>query len=650
MAALIGYGCVAVLFAWPLPLHLSGAFPGPPSGDTGVYVWNLWLFRHEIVAHHQYPFFTLEILSFASRVPLALHNYTTFANVLAFPILPILGTVATYNVLLISSGVLSAYAMFLLARDVVGDDVAAWLGGLLFGFSPFMSARMMEHFSLVQAAPLPLFALVLIRMSRGPTLRLAAAAGALVGWAFLCDPYYAVYCLLMAALMAAHVIVLVEGRPQRLIAWRFLALDFAMLCMAGLIAGILVRGGGRVHVLGLRMSVRSLYTPVMILTALAIVRLWLTVRPRFAWTPPPLLRSVRVVFAALAVCGLMVAPVLYASGDSLGQRNWLSPRVYWRSSPPGMDLLSFFIPNPTHPLLGTLSSNWFKGLPNGVVENIGSVPWVWIAVIAIAVFLRRFRPPAAWVVFTAIAGLLALGPFIRVAGHTTYIPTPWTLMRYLPVIGAARMPTRMTVLLMLGVAMLFALAVRHLRATGSSTRTVVVIGALLLFELLPAPRPLYSARVPEVYRTIAADPRPMRVLTLPFGLRDGLGSIGNFTAASQYYQTVHEKPLIGGYISRLPRHARERYRSMVVIGLLMDLSEGKTVSRDRVEAAIRRAHERRAFYNIGYVVIDRARASDELMTFALAAFDLQYVERDGSYELYRVPVEATEARTEATKR
>ncbi len=640
-AALVGYACVVLLFAWPLPLHLSDSLPGPRSSDTGVYVWNLWLFRHEIVAHHHYPFFTFEILSFAPRVPLALHNYTTFANVLAFPLLPVLGTVATFNVLMMFSVVLAAYTMFLLARDTVRDTAASWLAGLLFGFSPFISARVTEHFSLVQAAPLPLFALVLVRMSRGPTVRLAAAAGAIVAWAFLCDPYYAVYCLLMAAFVAFHYIVMVERRPQRLFAWRFVAIDFALLCVAGLIAGIIIRGGGRVHVFGIRASVRGLYNPVTALTVLAVLRVWLTLRPRFAWARPPLVPSARVAFAAAAVCALMLAPVLYASGESLGQRSWLSPHIFWRSSPPGMDLLAFFTPNPTHPLWRTFSSSWSAHLPNGVVENIGAIPWVAIGVIAIAVFRRRFRAPAAWVLFTALAGLLALGPFIRIAGHTTYVPTPWALLRYLPVVGAARMPTRMTILLMLGVAMLFAYAVRHLRETGSSWRTPVVVGALLLFELMPAPRHLYSASVPEVYRIIAADPRPVRVLTLPFGLRDGMRSFGNFSAASQFYQTVHEKQLVGGYVSRLPREARERYRSMVVMGLLMDLSEGKTVPRDRVDAAIRRAHERRAFYKIKYVVFDRAKASKDLMDFARAAFDLQYMMKDGNFELYSVPGPAT---------
>ena len=637
IAALAGYVCVALLFAWPLPLHLADSLPGPRSGDTGVYVWNLWLFRHEIVAHHHYPFFTFEILSFAQPVPLALHNYTTFANLLAFPLLPLLGTVPTFNVLMLFSEVLAAYAMFLLARDTVHDTAASWLAGLLFAFSPFVSARVMEHFSLVQAAPLPLFALVLGRMARGPTLRLAVAAGAIVAWAFLCDPYYAVYCLLMAAFMAFHYVVMVERRPQHLFAWRFVAIDFALLCVAGLIAGILIRGGGRVHMLGIRVSVRGLYNPVLALTLLAMLRAWLTLRPRFAWVRVPWLPSARVAFAAAAACAAMLAPVLYASGESLGERSWLSPHIYWRSSPPGMDLLAFFTPNPLHPLWRGFGSSWSAHLPNGVVENIGAIPWVAIGVIAFAVFRRRFRAPAAWVLFTALAGLLALGPFIRIAGYTTYVPTPWALLRYLPVVGAARMPTRLTVLVMLGVAMLFAFALRHMRETGSSWRMPVCAGALLLFELMPAPRPLYSARVPEVYRTIAADPRPVRVLTLPFGLRDGMGSFGNFSAASQFYQTVHEKQLLGGYISRLPRHANRQYRSMVVMSLLADLSEGKAVARERVDAAIRRAHERRAFYNIGYVVIDRGKASPELMNFAMAAFDLQYVARDGDFELYKVP-------------
>ena len=40
-----------------------------------------------------------EILALSPPVPLALHNYTTFANILAFPLIPLLGVVKTFNVL-----------------------------------------------------------------------------------------------------------------------------------------------------------------------------------------------------------------------------------------------------------------------------------------------------------------------------------------------------------------------------------------------------------------------------------------------------------------------------------------------------------------------------------------------------------------------
>ena len=101
---------------WPLLAHLGDALPGPIGGDTGVYVWNLWVFRHEIVEHGRFPFLTSEILALTQGAPLTLHNYTSLANVMAFPLLPLIGTVATFNLLLIASGVISAFAAFVFFR------------------------------------------------------------------------------------------------------------------------------------------------------------------------------------------------------------------------------------------------------------------------------------------------------------------------------------------------------------------------------------------------------------------------------------------------------------------------------------------------------------------------------------------------------
>ena len=138
--------------------------------------------------------------------------------------------------------------MFVCARRLTGDTAAAWVAGLAFGFSPFMSARATEHFSLVQTAPLPIFVMLLERLHFRPTFRVAAAAGITVACAFLCDPYYAVYCLLIGGFAIAYSAVLVQRGPLPFRPYRgTLALDVLLVCVAGLIGGMLVGGGRRIE-------------------------------------------------------------------------------------------------------------------------------------------------------------------------------------------------------------------------------------------------------------------------------------------------------------------------------------------------------------------------------------------------------------------
>ncbi len=615
---------------------MATALPGQPSGDTGVYVWNIWVFRHELVEHHRFPFFTLEILSLASPTPLTLHNYTTFANVLAFAALPVFGVIRTFNGLLILSGALAAYALFLLARKRSGDDTAAWLAGAAFGFSPFLMARMNAHFSLLQAAPLPIFALLLMRLYEGASWRVAAAAGAVVAWAYLCDPYYAVYCMLMLVFMlvyAAFTLRLPEHRPR----WKSgtWAVDLAIVCLTGLIVGILIRGGGRIEMWGLRMSMRSLYTPVLLLTVLLGGRLVIALRPRFKLHLPSFAFDWRAYAAAGAAGAIVLAPVLFTMAEAVSDAGSLGAPVLWRSSARGMDLAAFLAPNPLHPWFAPFSAAWIATLPEGFVENVASVPWTILGVLATGLLVYKVSPPKGWTLWTLWFLLLALGPFIHVAGVNTYIPTPWALLRFVPVVSAARMPTRFGVLVAMGAAMLFCLVLAEMRKRSSRPALLACIaGALLMFELLPAPRRLYSAEVPKVFHTIRQDPRPLRVLNLPFGIRDGLTSDGNYTALSQFHQTHHEKALIGGYISRLPRARLGVYEESITLRTLMELSEGGAVPPSDMEQALARGADAIARFEVGWIVIDKARTSPALAAFAIEAFNLERLESAEGYDLY----------------
>jgi hypothetical protein len=303
-----------------------------------------------------------------------------------------------------------------------------------------------------------------------------------------------------------------------------------------------------------------------------------------------------------------------------------------------VDALAWLVPNPLHPWFGSIGTTWLSGLPNGYVENIASIPWTAVGVILSAWFFAGFKGTKGWWFFLLLFALLSLGPFVHIAGLNTYVPTPWALLRYVPIVGAARMPTRMTIMVMLAIAMLASLALAKLRE-GSRHRRVILAGAVTLFlvELLPAPRQLHSAAVPEVTRMIAADPRAVRVLNLPFGVRDGLGSRGRFSTTYQYHQTAHQKPLMGGYLSRLPPETLDHYGGNPLLGVLLCLSERENVDAAALEAARTSAPHFVAQARVAYVLVETSAASEELMRFAQRAFQLRLIAEDSGFALYETP-------------
>jgi hypothetical protein len=639
--AILLYAAVALAFAWPLPVHLSTHLTGPIDSDAAVYVWNQWVFQHELVENRSLPYFTGKIFSLTPKANLSLHNYTTFANLLALPLIPRLGVVATFNVVFLALTILTAYAMFLLALKLTtGAHAESWLAGLLFAWCPVLVTRGAGHFSLVAAAPLPIFLILLLRMPGAWNVRNSMALGLVMAWAASSDAYYGVFCLMIAAVvMTASVLRMRRAEPTRVLAAVGRSLDVLIVLLLGLIAAILVSRGWRVTVMGLAVSFRSLYTPVLLLTLLGLARVGIHYRPAvIRLEAVRIVRLARVTMTTAFVCAVVLSPVLYAVGHRIAEGRWYGDSsTFWRSSPPGVDLAALVLPNPNHPLAPNAIPAWLTSRPNGYLENAASIPFVALLMMALA-WRRGWCPPRLWMVIAGAFGLLSLGPFIHVGGANTYVPGPWALLRYVPIVGLTRSPARFTVILMLAIAALFALALRWATTEyPNRRRAIIALVALFLgIELLPAPRLLYAAAIPRFYARIAADPRPdVRVLELPFGVRDGTRSVGNFTARSQFFQTFHRKPLIGGYLSRVSRRRVDEIRRVRTLDALMTLSEGRTLPPGVVEELETRAASFVERAQVGYVVIDRTRASPELVRFALRAFRLELLDRYDSLELYR---------------
>jgi hypothetical protein len=640
LAVLFGYVIAASAFTWPLPLHLGTHLTGDPGGDTGVYVWNQWVFRHEAVLGNN-PMTTDQILSLTQRADLSQHNYTAFQDVLAFPIMPWLGVVATFNVVLLIITVLTALATYALARRAMAATrLEAWLAGLAFAWSPVLVTRTAGHFSLVAAAPLPAFILCMHAAERTRQLRYAALAGFCVAWASFCDAYYGVYCVMMAGIYVATTYVRVTRSPVRKrVPWVWL-LDVVLVCTAGLVAGLLVGRGGDVDLMGLKISVRGLYTPVLLLTVLSVVRGIVWLRPHVTYDWGQYRHLLKPALVGIIACAGPLSPALYGLGQRLADGRFVSPPVYWRSSPEGVDLLSLFTLNPNHPLVRWLASNRQPAAPTWFLEHTASLSLVAIAVVAFATWRAGFRPKAGWWILTIGFAALALGPFVLVGGVNTYVPGPWALLRYVPVMGLARMPTRFAIVAALGLALLLAGALAAIGTRWPARRKAIslVVGALLIFELWPAPSTLYSAEISPIFDIVAADSRPVRILNLPFGVRDGVRSAGNFSARSQFNQTRHGKRLIGGYLSRISDKRLAQMRAdNPTLGRLITISEGRTLSPEDQAALIERGPLFVGKASLGYVVIDERFISQETSELVIRAMQLKEIARDAHLVLYTPP-------------
>ena len=206
------YGVLALgLFVatWTQPFsHVIGDGPDPP-----VFIWYLrWV--PFALSHGLNPLFT-NYIDFPDGINLMWQTSVPLLGLLLAPVTLTLGAVFAYNLLMTASMALAAWCGFLAFRRHVARPWAAALGGLLFGFSPYMLAQSLghPHVGVVFICPLLLIAFeeTVLRQTRSPW-RLGAMVGALAAVQLLISEEM----LLTQVLLAAMAIALLVGlRPDQ---------------------------------------------------------------------------------------------------------------------------------------------------------------------------------------------------------------------------------------------------------------------------------------------------------------------------------------------------------------------------------------------------------------------------------------------------
>src|SRR5438128_2093668 len=167
------------------------------------------------ISHGHNPLLT-NYVDYPAGANLMWNGSMPLVDFLLAPLTTTLGAVFAYNVMATLAVALSAWSAFLLIRRYVGRPLAAAIGGLLYGFSPYMMAHLLGHPALfIVFLPPLIFLLIddaLIRQERRP-LATGILLGLLGGAQFLIGQEV----LLLTALVAVIAIVLLvePDRPRR---------------------------------------------------------------------------------------------------------------------------------------------------------------------------------------------------------------------------------------------------------------------------------------------------------------------------------------------------------------------------------------------------------------------------------------------------
>ena len=529
------YCCITIALTYPMILQMGSVLPND-AGDPALNTWILWWNTQAIPFSARWwdapAFFPAPgVLSFSENL-LGLSLMSTPLSWLGA------GPQTAYNVVFFFTFPFSALGAYLLGYELTKRHDAAFIAGLLFGFSPYRVSHLPQIQSLA-SFPMPFALLGLHRYLRDPRPRWLALFAA--GWFLqgICNGYYLLFfsvfvglwilwfaspwsrrrqflAVCLAWVVAAIPILPLLLRYRAIHASFGFARDFGTIRDFGADVASLLHASGHLALWGslgvFRRAEGELFPGLTIFLLVVAGALFVRDRDR------PQVGSWMLIRRILVVLTVGTA-VVSASAVVVGP---------WRLEPFGVRLLS--VTNPIKPLTFSLALALLLALTSPA--------------------LRRAYRTRSVIGFYAAAGfvmwLFSLGPAPTLMGNPFMYRGPYTLLMYLPGFNSLRVPARfwMTVTLCLAVvgAMVFA------RLTERVGRSAWVVAALVSLGVLAdtwMAMPL--APIPKPFAALECGRGSGPVVELPLG--DTYPDV-----AAMYRQMSHGRPVVNGFSGYFPPH------------------------------------------------------------------------------------------------
>jgi hypothetical protein len=547
VAALL-YAVLTLLLTWPLARGLTHDLPAD-FGDPLFASWAIaWDATHlgrgwwNANIFHPHPLSLAYSEHFLAQGLQILPIYAATRN-------PIL----CYNLLFLSTFVLSGVGAFLLGRELTGSRTAGFISGLAYAFAPYRFASL-PHLQVLSAAWMPFVLFGLRRhFITGRVRPLAGAAAAWLAQNLSCGYYLLFFSPIVVLYIAWEIIVRGLWRNARIMTGVAAACGVVVLAMVPFLRPYL-------ELRRLGFSPRSMVETIRFS---ADTYAYLTADPNLRLVGSLMRASPRAegsLFPGFTIAGLAAFGV-YAA--------WRAARRGTSTFTRGEQIVAWLLAASTV-LLVALMFGWTVRLSVLKITSVTRLAWVvtaltatWLAISPAArVILRRWlsSPVGIFAVLTLFAVMMSFGPLVHAKGRTVLEQGPYAFFYHVvPGFDGVRVPARFGMIVALCLATLAAYGVRALEDAGMR-RASLLIAAMIIAEAWAVPLPVNDNWT--VYRQAGLAPLP-GTLTLDAPSRDLYRAVANLPASAaiaelplgepafdvryMLYSTTHWRRLVNGY-------------------------------------------------------------------------------------------------------
>ena len=395
--------------------------------------------------------------------------------------------ITTYNTIILIGFAFGGYSMYLLSNHFHRNFYSSMVAGIIFTFSSFHFAHSGHHLGLSMIGWIPLYLLILFKTQKEQSLSYSILGGIFLFLISLTHLYYFVMVILFSLIFVGVFLAKKKEIGNK----------------------IFIKQISIIMVIGVTLTIGTSYSVFLSDDESDRIPLWQ-----------------HEMFSA-------------------SLENLIMPSPKHTSQP----LSDYAIMYGIHDLAGS------PNVPG--IRSIEQVVYLGYATIILAtIALINFRKQYAWF-WASIGGLfllISLGPELRIFNNLTGIILPERIFyEVIPGWDAIRAPARFIVIANISLAILssytiFNLMGKKLLSSKIKYIIVFVIIAALLFDYSHLPFDTNEIIIPEIYDEIKSDNSNFSILDLPLG---GHGENSLLSSpAFMFYQTIHEKPIIGGYESR----------------------------------------------------------------------------------------------------